>query len=633
MKHFLSTSTLLLSVMNFQTSLNPRQEAYKFEHPVLPINPQIKKKIDQLIESGQLTCHYQPIIASESYSIYAFEALCRLAAPNPFGTIDELFTQAMMHKYSLELDMKCRENAICIASEQNIQRLNALLFINICPSSLLHPDHNTGSTEYFAQKCNFEKNNIVLEITEQEAVSNYKLFEKAIHHYRDRGFKIAIDDFGSGYGGLKMLSIIEPDYVKIDRHFFKDREKSHINYNLIDAISTACHRIGIDVIAEGIETEEDYLVCRELGINLMQGYYFAKPAAEIIETVKTSHLPQEGIYVSSTSCFDEVVCIGDIAAYIPPISVDDRVLEILNRFNSDPDLLCIPVTRGNHLCGIVNRQRFMEKHMVGRHGHGLNLNYYKKVGDILEPNFLHVPRYISIEDVSKKINLRQKMTKYDDICVTASGRYVGTVQVSEILNAITANNLMLAKNANPLTGLPGNEFIQREISRMVSQLIHFDVCYVDIDNFKPYNDCHGFAQGDRVIKLVGNILEKAIAIENPDRIAFAGHIGGDDFILITRPKQSISVCKEVIRQFHTLRAELHTEEELSSGTYESCDRNGNINRFSLLSLSIGIVSTELHKVCSFAEISSIATDLKKRAKSVNGSVIVRDRRKIEWQEP
>lgn len=618
--------------MNSPNIINAVKQEHEPNRLSSKLNPQIKNKIDQLIESGLLTSHYQPIIASESYSIYAFEALCRLQAPNPFGTIEELFTQAMKHKYSLELDMKCRENAICIASEQNIQRLNALLFINICPSSLLHPDHNTGSTEYFAQKCNMEKSNIVLEITEQEAVSNYRLFDKAIHHYRDRGFKIAIDDFGSGYGGLKMLSIIEPDYVKIDRHFFKDREKSHINYTLIDAISTACHRIGIDVIAEGIETEEDYLVCRELGINLMQGYYFAKPAEEIIETVKTSHLPKDEIYVSSTRCFDEVVCVGDIAAYIPPVSVDERVLEILHRFNEDPDLLCIPVTRGSHLCGIVNRQRFMENHMVGRHGHGLNLNYYKKVSDILEPTFLHVPRYVSIEDVSKKIHLRQKMTKYDDVCVTASGRYVGTVQVSEILNAITANNLMLAKNANPLTGLPGNEFIQREISRMISQMIHFDVCYVDIDNFKPYNDCNGFAKGDQVIKLVGTILEKAVTRENPDRIAFAGHIGGDDFILITRPKQSVSTCKEVIQQFHSLRPELHSEEENNTGTYESRDRNGNIRRFQLLSLSIGIVSTELHKVCSFAEISSIATDLKKRAKAVNGSVIVRDRRKIEWQE-
>lgn len=617
--------------MTSLTSLITQQEACGQDRFKTFKSPQMKK-IDQLIDSGQLTSHYQPIITSESYSIYAFEALCRLDGPNPFGTIEELFSQAMEHKYSLELDMKCRENAICIASEQNIQRLNALLFINICPSSLLHPDHNTGSTEYFAQKCKLEKSNIVLEITEQEAVYNYKLFEKAILHYRDRGFKIAIDDFGSGYGGLKMLSIIEPDYVKIDRHFFKDREKSHINYTLIDAIATACHRIGIDVIAEGIETEEDYLVCRELGINLMQGYYFAKPQEELIDNVQTKHLPRVMSYESCTRCFDEVVCVGDIAVYTPPVSVEDRVLEVLNRFNEDSDLLCIPVTRGSHLCGIINRQRFMENHMVGRHGHGLNINYYKKVRDILEPQFLHVPRYLSIEDVSKKIHLRQKMAKYDDICVTANGRYTGTVQVSEILNAITANSLMLAKSANPLTGLPGNEFIQREISKMISQQIHFDVCYIDIDNFKPYNDCHGFAKGDQVIKQVGQILEKAIAQETPDRISFAGHIGGDDFILITRPKHSIAICKSAIEQLHKLRPTYHSEEECSTGSYESKDRNGNINRFQLLSLSIGIVSTELHKVCSFAEISSIATDLKKRAKSVRGSVIVRDRRKSEWQE-
>jgi diguanylate cyclase (GGDEF)-like protein len=234
--------------------------------------------------------------------------------------------------------------------------------------------------------------------------------------------------------------------------------------------------------------------------------------------------------------------------------------------------------------------------------------------------------------VARKIHLRQQMSVYDDICVTRSGKYLGTVSVRQILNAVTENSMMLARGANPLTGLPGNEFIQRQIAKMLSKSTHFDVSYIDIDSFKPYNDCHGFEMGDRVIKKVGDILVEAVKKCDQSSIGFAGHIGGDDFIVITRPKHSIATCEYIIEQFNQALGLFHTKEECRSTFYRSVDRAGNSQHFGLLSLSIGIVSTEIHRFSSIAEISSIASDLKKRAKRVRGSVIVRDRRESEVRD-
>lgn len=588
-----------------------------------------EQEINQLISDNLLTSHFQPIVSLVNQDIYAYEALCRLKKHNNFGTIENLFQQATHCDNTLQLDMKCRENGMCLAASQEIQKGNALLFLNVCSSSLQHPDHSAGTTEFLANKCGIKKNNIVLEITEQDAVYNYQLFERAVHHYRDSGFKIAIDDFGAGYGGLKMLSIIEPDYIKIDRHFFKNSQNGLITYNLIDAIATACHRIGIDVVAEGIETENDVKLCQNLGISLLQGYYFAKPSPELLHIDTIQSIPRIDQAQSTTINFDEVICVGDIAHDVDPISSNDRVLEILNRFNAEPDLLCIPVADDNKLAGLINRQRFMEKHMVGRHGHGLNLNYYKKVVDIIENTFLQVPYYTSVEDVAKLIHQRQNLTIYDDICITKSGKYSGIVHVSSILNAVTENSMMLAKGANPLTGLPGNEFIQREIAKMLSNSIHFDVCYIDIDSFKPFNDKHGFGLGDQVIKAVGNLLTDALKKFNANIVGFAGHIGGDDFILITRPKKSVLACQYIIDQFTVLRQAFHTDDENTHGSYSSINRDGIPHSFNLLSLSIGIVSTEIYNISSFAEVSSISTDLKKLAKGIEGSVIIRDRRNIK----
>lgn len=581
--------------------------------------------IQDLIDH-HLTSHFQPIVALEQGKIFGYEALCRTTIPNPFDTIDELFRQAKVSNMILQLDMRCRENGIALSAERGLMEKGAFLFLNICPTSLLCPNHTAGTTGLLANQHGIPKQNIVLEITEQEAVSNYRLFRTAVDHYRSKGFRIAIDDFGAGYGGLKMLSVLEPDFVKIDRHFFKNTPKRNLHFNLIDSIATACHRIGIDVIAEGIECENDLRICREIGIDLVQGYLLARPGADLIDDAKLQIPVQQSSRQSGTLLFDEVICVGDIATYVQPVCATDRPLDVLKRFSDDPDLLCLPVMKDGLLSGMVNRYRFMENHMVGRFGYGFSLNYYKRLEEIVEEDFIQVPHYVSAEEVARKIRCRKQYSAYDDICVTRSGKYIGTVSISAILNAVTENSMMLAKGANPLTGLPGNEFIQRQVAKMLSQSIHFDVCYIDLDNFKPYNDRHGFEMGDRVIKAVGNLLVASLKKWEVNSIGFAGHIGGDDFILITRPRNSVPACQSIIDQFAGMLNRFHTPEECRRGFYQSCDRQGTTLEFPLLSLSIGIVSTEIHHISSFAEVSSMSSDLKKRAKEISGSSIVRDRR-------
>lgn len=587
--------------------------------------------LQSFIRENRFDVHFQPIISTAREEVFAYEGLCRIHDKNPFGTIDRLFDQARKCGEICALDMLCRENTVRKAAQHQIEKTGTKLFINVCPTSLQMGGHSAGETERMVKTWGLAKENVVLEVTEQEAVSNYVLFLEAIKYYRSRGFKIAIDDFGAGYGGLKMLSLIGPDYVKIDRHFFNDIDSAHINYSLIDSIATICHRLGINVIAEGVETENEAKICQDFDIQLIQGYYCAKPAPKLL-TRDEIHFPERTLSVDVKGIYDEVICIEDIASYATPVRADERVLKIRERFINNSEVCCLPVLKGDTVCGMINRHRFMETQMVGRHGYGKDLNYYKKVEDILDGEFLQVPHYMPVEEVAKKINRRKNIRMYDDICVTRSGKYIGTVAVVEILNAVTDKSLLYAKGANPLTGLPGNEFIQREIVKLLSQSVHFDICYIDIDFFKPYNDKHGYAMGDEVIKEVGRIASKSAHKYMVNGIGFAGHIGGDDFILLTRPKQSIAAANFLIDNFTRQLPRFHTHESIETGCYTSMDRHGQTQEFALLSLSIGIVSTEVHHITSAAEISSIASDLKTKAKSIQGSAVVRDRRGGSWHE-
>lgn len=323
---------------------------------------------------------------------------------------------------------------------------------------------------------------------------------------------------------------------------------------------------------------------------------------------------------------DPICCVQRITQYIDPCSKNDRAIAILDRFYQNPELICLPVVEDNVAYGMINRHRFMEKHMVGKYGFGHSLNYYKSIGNLLPEPYLEVDEDTTIEAVAKLIQQRDSLTLYDDICVTRDGLYLGVVSVNKILNAIMENNLALAIGANPLSGLPGNDFIQRKIRELLSRHKPFDICYIDIDFFKPFNDKHGFALGDEVIKSVAEIISLETSSFENDLVNFTGHIGGDDFILLLSPEISTEICTSILNAFDLKISEFHKSDEIKNGWYESKNRKGEKEVFPLLSLSIAIVSSQPNRSLTYAEISSIASEVKKKAKKTKGSVLVKDMR-------
>ena len=239
--------------------------------------------------------------------------------------------------------------------------------------------------------------------------------------------------------------------------------------------------------------------------------------------------------------------MGEIAQKVEPISPSESVSEAFHRFSNMPELRGLPVVADDRVMGMMHRQRFLENQILGRYGYGFALNTHKKVENLMERQFFMVEAAATIQDVAQMIQIRKNDFLYDDICVTKNGKYLGIVSVMSILDAITEKSLQLARGANPLSGLPGNEFIQREIEKRLSQKMHFDICYLDMDHFKPFNDHYGFERGDTVIKALAQILRDFIETEK-DKFNFVGHIGGDDFIMILRPKISLPVCETIIQK-------------------------------------------------------------------------------------
>jgi diguanylate cyclase (GGDEF)-like protein len=181
------------------------------------------------------------------------------------------------------------------------------------------------------------------------------------------------------------------------------------------------------------------------------------------------------------------------------------------------------------------------------------------------------------------------------------------------------------RNANPLTGLNGNIEIQRDITSRISRGLRFAVIYADLDNFKAYNDVYGYSNGDRIIVLTADILTDQVALfGNPDD--FIGHVGGDDFILVSTPDKAEQICQSVIAEFDDKVLNFYNEEDRAKGIITTKNRRGEIDTFPLMSISMAIVTNERRGINSYVEVGEIAAEVKKKLKTMPGSNYFMDRR-------
>jgi len=180
--------------------------------------------------------------------------------------------------------------------------------------------------------------------------------------------------------------------------------------------------------------------------------------------------------------------------------------------------------------------------------------------------------------------------------------------------------------ANPLTRLPGNVSILNELSRRLESKAIFAVCYVDLDKFKSYNDTYGFEHGDEVIKETARILIRTV-LEYGNSDDFIGHIGGDDFVIVTSYEKSDDICNKIIDDFEKIAPAFYNQEDKERGFIIAEDRQGQKQRIPLLSISIGVVTNKEREIDHVAKIGELGAELKAVAKRLERSNYVKDQRK------
>lgn len=221
---------------------------------------------------------FQPIVNAATRQIVSYEALVR----GPKGEPARDILSRLSSDNAYGFDNAVRMKAIRLASRL---KLDKNLHINLLPFGDTLTNMNIYTTMRTSAECGFPLENIIFEITEDEVLTDHRNLIEIIRLYQGYNFRTAIDDFGTGYSGLKLLVHYQPQYVKIDRSLIANIEEDEVKKVIFQGISLICRKLGIEMMAEGVERAEEYAWLRSMGVNYFQGFYFAFPAFEELPEV------------------------------------------------------------------------------------------------------------------------------------------------------------------------------------------------------------------------------------------------------------------------------------------------------------------------------------------------------------
>ena len=224
------------------------------------------------------TMAFQPIVDVSTRTVFAQEALVRGIGNTPAGTVFAHVNDNNRYAF----DQACRVKAVSLAARLNV---TSLLSINFMPNAVYQPELCIRTTLKAAEESGFPISRIMFEVTEAEKVADVAHLQSILTHYQGRGFLTALDDFGAGYSGLNLLADLDISVLKLDMGLIRDIDKHARKHAIVRGIVATCQELSIKIIAEGVETQDEFASLRKTGIELFQGYYFARPAYESLASI------------------------------------------------------------------------------------------------------------------------------------------------------------------------------------------------------------------------------------------------------------------------------------------------------------------------------------------------------------
>lgn len=580
--------------------------------------------LNEIIEHSQLTALFQPIVNLGNGDIVGYEGLIRGPSDSPLHSPLSLFKSAAQHRLGAKLEYLCRRVVLESFAELGLE---GQLFLNVSPECLIQNNARHGETLQYMKEIGLSPTRVIIELTESQPTYDYNVLRSATMHYRNMGFQIAMDDLGEGFSGLRLWSELRPDFVKIDMHFIQGINHDPVKLQFVRSIQEIAEKSGCQVIAEGIETQAELLLIRDLNIASGQGYHLARPngkpatvlPAEVIMALKPA--PAQRPARTQSHAGSTAIRLLRQTPTVGPDTLNDIIYET---FLANPELQSIPVIENDRPVGMISRFMLIDRFARPYHR---ELFGKKSCAELMDPAPLVVDRHIGIRELSSLMIESERQHLANGFIITAEGLYLGVGTGQDLIRAITDMQISVARHANPLTQLPGNILIDDQIERLLCSKTEFQVCYCDLNDFKPFNDVYGFHKGDELIRLTGELLGKFC----DPKLDFIGHIGGDDFIILFQSADWEQRCRHILDLFGVNVISFFSPEDHERGGYFTEDRQGKRVFHPLTSLSLGVIHVQPDTFTSVQQVATAAAEAKKQAKKAPGNTMFVERRKRACQ--
>lgn len=557
-----------------------------------------------IVIERRLTTVFQPIFDVRTGEPYGYEALTRdQGAPNAGFPVSLAETMRNAGR-EVEFNLACIRVAIATARRVG---LSGRLFVNVDPIALDAGTAVAIDAILGANASATDWHRLVVEVTESTRTDPATLSD-ALAALRARGAAIALDDFGEGFSSLRLWSQVRPQIVKIDRHFCQGIDTDRYKQEFVRSLRRLSGRLGIVTIAEGVETREELDALAALDVRLVQGYLLGRPAAQPVRTLDPA------LRRGALEAREPAERLASLCQPIAAVSPDTSTEAVFAHFECDPTLHLLPIVLDGVPLGLVERAalngflaRPFRRELFGR----------RSVMHVLERAPLVMEDDTLISDAARLLAEKDDGTLDAGVVVTGGGRYVGVVPGRELMRAIADQQLQAARQANPLTLLPGNVAIDRETGARLARGDGFVAAYFDIDHFKPFNDTYGYGTGDAVLRNLGRLLSLHVDSERD----FVGHVGGDDFVALLDSRDWRRRIEQVRIDFAAAALEHVGPEERRLNSYAGLDRDGLPRRFGMLQLSVGVVRVPPGAAVTKPELLRLETDAKQAAKRRPGEPI------------
>ncbi|TYC65159.1 EAL domain-containing protein [Stappia sp. BW2] len=560
----------------------------------------------------------QPVVDIGTGVVYGYEAQIRNCDLLGAQSADELIDFAFAEGYLPQLEAHLLVKAMKRFGNLKIAQ-GTKLYFKLDGRNLGHDDDPRMRLGKLVAEAGLQVNQICLEFSERHQQTFTDVTHHAVNDLRQLGFLIALDDFGRGSSELRLLHDMSPDYVKIDRFFLNGIDADARRKLFVTTVANLAHVLGARVIAEGVETESEFKACREAGCDLIQGYFVAKPFQESTSAkLFYDHVRAPGV---GRKRREELDRIRNELIKLPTIQSDASMNDLLDMVVHNQEASVVPVVDANNEPRGLIHERDLKAYL-----------YTGAAGDDDAKAALDFPlrsfvRACPIADIDSNADMLlvtfASSINSDGIIITENFRYAGFLSATSLLKIIHEKRIQEAQDQNPLTGLPGNGAVSRFIAESGRKGAHDrHLCYLDFDNFKPFNDTYGYRQGDRAIILFGELLQRHVS----ESEAFYGHIGGDDFFAGFQNIDQTDVAARMLSLKRAFRLDVESfydADHREQGFIEAQDRFGTTRQFPLLQCSISILSLPKGITLNPDKLNHEIMELKRAAKRSDDGLAVK----------